>query len=236
VLRRLEVIDLDVLGVKAGDRVLDVGCGVGRLMLRQARRGCRVTGLDLMRRDLLRARRLLATVSDRVELIEGDAGRLPFAAGSFDFVTCTETLEHVVDYRLALREVARVLRPGGRAAVSVPDPLPELIIFNVSEMYRTDPWGHRRIFSGGGIVRAVEEAGLTVYARRRRNSVEAVYWLLLYLIDACPPLRERGVAALNRWRERSNSEPYSLFYHVLDQAGNRLFPKSIVVYAKKPEA
>ncbi|MDI6858475.1 MAG: class I SAM-dependent methyltransferase [Dehalococcoidia bacterium] len=236
VLRRLEVVDLDLLGVRAGDRVLDVGCGVGRLMLRQARRGCRVTGIDLVDRDLPRARRLIEGGGCRADLIVGDAGRLPFDEETFDFVSCTETLEHLADYRLALREVARVLRRGGRSVISVPDPLPELLIFNLSEMYRTDPWGHRRIFSRRGIVRAVEDAGLQVYATRRRNSVEAAYWLLLFLLDACPALGERGVDALNRWRERSNSEPYSLLYHVLDEAGNRFFPKSFVVYARKPPA
>jgi len=236
VLRRLEVVDLDLLGVKAGRRVLDVGCGAGRLMLRQARRGCRVTGVDLVDRDLPRASRLLESGGRRADLIVGDAGRLPFGKETFDFVSCTETLEHVADYRMALREITRVLKPGGRAVFSVPEPLPELLIFSLSEMYRTDPWGHRRIFSRRGIVRAVGEAGLQVYATRRRNSVEAAYWLLLFLLDAWPAVRERGVDALNRWRERSNSEPYSLLYHVLDEAGNRFFPKSFVVYAQKSSA
>jgi len=234
VLRRLEVVDLDLLGVQPGTRVLDVGCGVGRLMLRMARRGCRVTGVEFMRADLRRARRLLQEAWQQVELIEGDGGRLPFADGSFDFVTCTETLEHVADYGLALRELARVLRPGGNLAVSVPDTLPEIIARELSELYRADPWGHQRIFTRGGIARAVEAAGPRVYARRFRNSVEAVYWTLLRLVDACPLLRGWAVAALDRWRERSNSEPYSLLYHVLDEAGNRLLPKSIVVYAEKP--
>ena len=234
VLRRLEVVDLDLLGVQPGTRVLDVGCGVGRLMLRIARRGCRVTGVELIRADLRSARRLLGEVWQQVELIEGDGGRLPFADESFDFVTCTETLEHVADYGLALRELARVLRPGGNLAVSVPDTLPEIIARQLSELYRADPWGHRRIFTRGGIARAVEAAGPRVYARRLRNSVEAVYWTLLRLVDACPLLRGWGVDALDRWRGRSNSEPYSLLYHVLDEAGNRLLPKSIVVYAEKP--
>jgi hypothetical protein len=61
-----------------------------------------------------------------------------------------------------------------------------------------------------------------------------VYWTLLRLADTCPLLRGWVAAALDRWRERSNSEPYSLLYHVLDEAGNRLLPKSIVVYAEKP--
>jgi SAM-dependent methyltransferase len=235
VLRRLEVVDLDLLGVQPGTRVLDVGCGVGRLMLRMARRGCRVTGVELIRADLRSARRLLGEVWQQVELIEGDGGRLPFADESFDFVTCTETLEHVADYGLALRELTRVLRPGGNLAVSVPDTLPEVIARELSELYRADPWGHRRIFTRGGVTRAVETAGPRVYARHLRNSVEAVYWTLLRLVDACPLLRGWAVAALDRWRGRSNSEPYSLLYHVLDEAGNRVFPKSVVVYASKPQ-
>jgi len=235
VLRRLEVVDLDLLGVRPGTRVLDVGCGVGRLVLRMARRGCRVTGVELMRPDLRRARRLLQEARQQAELIEGDGGRLPFADESFDFVSCTETLEHVADYGLALRELARVLRSGGRLVVSVPDTLPEIVARGLSELYRSDPWGHRRIFTRGGIARAVEAAGPRVYARRLRNSVETVYWTLLRLVDACPLLRGWAAAALDRWRERSNSEPYSLLYHVLDEAGNRVFPKSVVVYARKLE-
>ena len=232
--RRLEVADLDLLGVTAGSHVLDVGCHVGRLMLRLGRRGCATTGIDIVRGDLLQARRRLAELATPADLIEGDGGRLPFADSSFDFAACTETLEHVADAWLVLRELARVLKPGGRLVVSVPDALPELIAAKVYKLYRLDPFGHRRIFTRDSIVRAVEDAGLRVYARRLRNSVEAVYWTLLYLFDACPLLHGWGVDALNHWRDRSNEEPYSWLYHVLDEAGNRLLPKSIVVYAEKP--
>ena len=167
--------------------------------------------------------------------MQADGGRLPFADASFDFVACTETLEHAADAALMLRELARVLRPGGRLVVSVPDTLPELVAYRFYDLYRDDPFGHRRIYTRGRIVRAVEAAGLRVYARRLRNSVEAVYWTLLFLLDACPYMRPWAVDALNRWRDRSNEEPYSLLYHVLDEAGNRFFPKSIVVYAEKPK-
>jgi len=234
VLRRLEVVDLTLLGVWAGARVLDVGCNVGRLLSRLAGRGCEGVGVDIIRRDLLSARRHLLDKDPPLAFAQADGGRLPFADAAFDFVTCTETLEHVADAGLALREMARVLKPGGRLVVSVPDTLPELVAYHVYDLYREDPFGHRRIYTRGRIVQAVEAAGLRVYAQRLRNSVEAVYWTLLFLLDACPYMRAWSVDALNRWRDRSNAEPYSLLYHVLDEAGNRFYPKSVVVYAEKP--
>jgi SAM-dependent methyltransferase len=232
VLRRLEVVDLDLLGVRPGARVLDVGCGVGRLLLRLQRRGCETVGVDILRRDLLSAQRHLMNAA----LVQADGGRLPFAGASFDFVACTETLEHAADAALMLRELARVLRPGGRLVVSVPDTLPELVAGRFYALYHDDPFGHRRVYTRGRIARAVEVAGLRVYARRQRNSVEAVYWTLLFLLDACPYMRPWAVDGLNRWRGRSNEEPYSLLYHALDEAGNRFYPKSIVVYAEKPKS
>jgi SAM-dependent methyltransferase len=235
VLRRLEVVDLDLLGVWPGARVLDVGCGVGRLMLRLQERGCHVIGADILRRDLLSAQRHLTGDEPPSRVVQADGGRLPFLDSSFDFVACTETLEHAADAALMLRELARVLRPGGRLVISVPDTLPELVAYHFYDLYRDDPFGHRRIYTRGRIVRAVEVAGLRVYARRLRNSVEAAYWTLLFLLDACPYMRPWAVDALNRWRDRSNEEPYSLLYHVLDEAGNRFLPKSIVVYAEKPK-
>jgi SAM-dependent methyltransferase len=233
VLRRLEVVDLGLLGVRPGARVLDVGCGVGRLMLRLQRRGCETIGADILRRDLLSAQRRLAGTGLPSTLVQADGGRLPFDNASFDFVACTETLEHAADAGLMARELARVLRPGGRLVVSVPDALPELVAYRFYDLYRHDPFGHRRIYTRGSIVRAVEAVGLRVYAQRLRNSVEAVYWTLLFLLDACPYMRPWAVDTLNRWRDRSNGEPYSLLYHVLDKAGNRFFPKSVVVYAEK---
>jgi SAM-dependent methyltransferase len=235
VLRRLEVVDLDLFGVRPGARVLDAGCGIGRLMLRLQRRGCETVGVDIVRRDLLSGKLHLAGLGPPASFINADGGRLPFADASFDFVTCTETLEHFADADLALQELARVLRPGGRVVVSVPAPLPELVAYRFYDLYRHDPFGHRRIFTRDRLTRAVRAADLRIYAQRSRNSVEAVYWTLLFLLDACPYMRPWAVDALERWRGRSNEEPYSLLYHVLDEAGNRFFPKSMVVYAEKSD-
>jgi SAM-dependent methyltransferase len=231
-LDRLEVCDLGVLGVWPGARVLDVGCQVGRLMFRLQQRGCVALGVDIVRHDVESGRRNLSCCDPAAHFLQADGGRLPFADASFDFVTCTETLEHAADDGMMLRELVRVLRPGGRLALSVPDILPELVAYRFYELYSQDPFGHRRIYTRRSVVKAVEAAGLRVYARRLRNSVEAVYWSLLFLLDSCPYMRPWAVDALNHWHARAN-EP-SAFYNLLDGAGNQLFPKSIVVYAEKP--
>ena len=95
-----------------GAALLDVACGPGELLAAAARRGARATGLD-------RSAPMLAVAARRVpraRLVEGDARALPFADGSFDVVTCAFGLAHLDDPVGCLREIARVLRPGGTLA------------------------------------------------------------------------------------------------------------------------
>jgi demethylmenaquinone methyltransferase/2-methoxy-6-polyprenyl-1,4-benzoquinol methylase len=99
--------------VGPGDRVLDACCGTGDLALAAERDGGVVTGLDFSPRMLERARRKSATV----EWVEGDLLALPFADGSFDAATVGFGVRNVADLERALRELRRVLRPGGRLAV-----------------------------------------------------------------------------------------------------------------------
>ncbi|HUF01125.1 MAG TPA: bifunctional demethylmenaquinone methyltransferase/2-methoxy-6-polyprenyl-1,4-benzoquinol methylase UbiE [Gaiellaceae bacterium] len=96
-----------------GDRVLDACCGTGDLAVEAERRGGRVVGLDFSERMLERARRKSGTI----EWVQGDALELPFAAGEFDAVTIGFGVRNFEDLPRGLRELARVLRPGGRIAV-----------------------------------------------------------------------------------------------------------------------
>jgi demethylmenaquinone methyltransferase / 2-methoxy-6-polyprenyl-1,4-benzoquinol methylase len=96
--------------VKSGDSVLDACCGTGDLALEAERAGGRVTGLDFSERMLERARRKSAGV----EWVRGDLLALPFADGSFDAATVGFGIRNVADLDGGLRELARVLRPGGR--------------------------------------------------------------------------------------------------------------------------
>lgn len=100
--------------VSPGDRVLDACCGTGDLALADLRAGgARVTGLDFSERMLERAR----AKSSEVEWVQGDALALPFADGSFDGATVGFGVRNLDDLEAGLRELRRVLRPGGRLGI-----------------------------------------------------------------------------------------------------------------------
>jgi demethylmenaquinone methyltransferase/2-methoxy-6-polyprenyl-1,4-benzoquinol methylase len=99
-----------------GERVLDVATGTGAVAIEIARRtGAHVVGLDQSPRMLASARERVARarLDDRIELVEGRAEELPFADGSFAALSFTYLLRYVADPAATMRELARVVRPGG---------------------------------------------------------------------------------------------------------------------------
>lgn len=109
---------LAALGLRPGQRVLDVATGTGKLALAAADAvgpGGEVVALDASPRMLARARR--AEGSARVRWLEADAMAMPFEDASFDALTVGFGLRNMPDFDAALREMRRVLRPGGRLAV-----------------------------------------------------------------------------------------------------------------------
>jgi demethylmenaquinone methyltransferase/2-methoxy-6-polyprenyl-1,4-benzoquinol methylase len=100
--------------VRPGDRVLDAACGTGDLALAARGAGAaEVVGVDFSPRMLERARRK----SPAIEWVQGDILELPFADASFDAATVGFGVRNVADLERGLRELRRVLRPGGRLAV-----------------------------------------------------------------------------------------------------------------------
>ena len=107
---------VDTVAPKAGDRVLDVATGTGMVAAELRRRAdCSVVGID-QSPEMLAAARARFADDPRVELIEGQAEELPFADESFDALTFTYLLRYVEDPPATVRELARVVRPGGRVA------------------------------------------------------------------------------------------------------------------------
>jgi demethylmenaquinone methyltransferase / 2-methoxy-6-polyprenyl-1,4-benzoquinol methylase len=100
--------------IQTGDRVLDAACGTGDLAIADQKAGAdKVTGLDFSAEMLGRARKK----APQLEWIEGDMLALPFADATFDAATVGFGVRNVADLELGLRELRRVLRPGGRLAI-----------------------------------------------------------------------------------------------------------------------
>jgi SAM-dependent methyltransferase len=147
-----------VRGLGRAERALDLGAGDGRLTgLIDARE---LTGADVSTVALERARRRLPATVDLVEL-EPDAP-LPFADSAFDLVLCAETVEHVRDVQLLLSEIRRVLRPGGRLALTTPASAPLV--------RPPDPLSpHLRLFTKRSLRRLLSALGFEVVSLRRRG-------------------------------------------------------------------
>lgn len=110
-------------------RILDVGCGTGVFAerMRHAFPDALVYGMDLVAGMLTRGQARWQAHADRIAPIQGDSERLPFASASFDILTCANSFHHYPDQARAVREMYRVLKPGGRL----------LLI----DGYRDAPWG-----------------------------------------------------------------------------------------------
>ncbi|MFP5503597.1 MAG: class I SAM-dependent methyltransferase [Candidatus Sericytochromatia bacterium] len=131
-------------------RVLDVGAGAGSFARALASQRHTVTGLEASEGFIAHAERL-----GGASYVLGDATALPFGDASFDAVVAGEVLEHLEDDQGAIRELFRVLAPGGTALVSVPaDP---------ERWDASDDWaGHVRRYAPEALTERFEEAGFTV--------------------------------------------------------------------------
>jgi SAM-dependent methyltransferase len=179
-------IDLDRFGVGEADRVLDLGCGGGRHTFAALRRGAQVVALDLDATELAGVATLVAAMQLEGEVpaggagsaVRGDALHLPFPDGAFDRVVASEVLEHLPDDAGALAELVRVLRPGGRLAVTVPRWWPEVVCWALSDAYHQVEGGHVRIYRGGDLRRRAERAGLRYVGGHHAHALHSPYWWL----------------------------------------------------------
>ena len=114
--------------------------------------------------------------------VQGDALSLPFADGTFDRVIASEVLEHIPDDTAAMRELARVLRPGGAMAVTVPRCVPEAINWALSDEYHDTPGGHVRIYRRSTLERRLSSVGLEPTGYHHAHGLHSPYWWLRCLV------------------------------------------------------
>jgi SAM-dependent methyltransferase len=235
--------DFDRLGVRDGDRLLDLGCGFGRHAFAAARRGASVVALDAGRDEIAQVRAVLAAMVEAGELdadvlraggIQGDALDLPFRDGAFDRIVASEVLEHIPNDRRAIAELARVLRPGGTIAVTVPRCGPEVVNWLLSDEYHNVPGGHIRIYRRAELRRRVSAAGLRPTGGHHTHGLHSPYWWLKCLVGTTNDTN-RAVSAFHRllvW----DIEKRPLVTRALERVLSPLMGKSLVLYFEKPAA
>jgi SAM-dependent methyltransferase len=143
-------------------------------------------------------------------------------------------LEHIPDDELAMAELARVLRPGGTAAVTVPRYLPERICWALSDAYHEVEGGHVRIYEGHELVAKLAKAGLVAVGTDHAHGLHAPYWWLKCIVGVdnqdhpLPRLYHRMLV----WDIMAKPWPTRL----ADRLLNPVIGKSLVVYLRKPES
>lgn len=172
-------VDFTRFPLAAGDRVLDLGCGAGRHAFECYRRGAQVVALDRNGEEIREVAKWFAAMKEAGEApagatataMEGDALNLPFPDESFDVVIISEVMEHIPDDKGVLAEMVRVLKPGGRIAITVPRYGPEKVCWTLSDAYHEVEGGHIRIYKADellGKIRGSQASSRTAPTTRTR--------------------------------------------------------------------
>lgn len=234
-------VDYGRLGLEAGDRVLDLGAGFGRHAFESFRRGATAVAVDLGHPELASCNGTFAAMAAAGESppgatagsVQASALALPFPDGCFDRVIASEVLEHITDDRAALAELARVLRPGGTIAVTVPAFLAESVCWRLSEDYHAPAaeGGHVRVYTAAVLRTRLSGAGLAPTGLGRAHGLHTPHWWLRCLVgvrrDDHPLVRASH--RLLVW----DIVRRPLVTRLADRALSRVVPKSVVLYARR---
>jgi SAM-dependent methyltransferase len=232
-------VDFEQFPVAPGERVLDMGCGGGRHAFALYKRGAHVVALDMDAAELKDVSGMFDALAGEVpsgahaQAVRGDAYRLPFADATFDKVIAAEILEHLPADSNAMAELARVLKPGGRIAVTVPRWLPEKVCWALSDDYHANEGGHIRIYRADQLKDRLTAQGLELEGGHHAHALHAPYWWIKCAVGV-ERTEHPLVKAYHRllvWDMMRAPWPTRLAERVL----NPLIGKSVVVYLRKPE-
>ena len=194
---------LSCVDLRSAQHVADLGCATGTFAARVARAGPIVTAVDVSEENLAQLPRLHGDLvrHSRLLPVHADLTSLPFDADTFDLVFCLEVLEHVGDDRAAVREIARVLKPGGRFVVSVPNrlaPKPLVERLHLPSVHgETGPERHvREGYDALELRRLLLEAGLRP---RRLRGVGGAHFRLASGVVSLAHLGHRRAHGQSTW-------------------------------------
>lgn len=233
-------VDFDRLRVGPGTRVIDVGCGAGRHAFQAYRRGADVVAFDQNAADLADVDVMFEAMAAageapeyaKAETVRGDALDLPYGDGEFDVVIASEILEHVPEDDRAVAELARVVKPGGALAVTVPRWLPERICWALSDEYHANEGGHVRIYRADELRDKITAHGLRYDHQDFAHALHSPYWWLKCAVgvrDDDNPL-VRAYHRLLVWDMMSAPA----LTRTTERLLNPLVGKSVALYFTKP--
>ena len=143
-------------------------------------------------------------------------------------------LEHIPDYKQAVAEIDRILKPGGTLAVSVPRFWPEWVCWALSDDYHNEPGGHVRIFRESELKGAVEARGLSFFHRHFAHGLHSPYWWLKCAVG----VKREDVKLVNLYKRFLEwdilQRPW--LTRTLEKIAGPLMGKSVVLYFTKGAA
>jgi SAM-dependent methyltransferase len=230
-------VDFGRFPIEAGEQVLDLGCGFGRHAFEAYRRGAHVVAVDRSLDEVAQVTAMFKAMAVEGEAPAGTAARavradllaLPFPDASFDVVMASEVLEHIPGDEMAMAEIARVVRPGGRVAVTVPRFWPERVCWALSNDYHDVAGGHVRIYRGDVLAERLQRAGLVPNGSHHAHALHAPYWWLNCALgkESLPSRTYHRMLVWDIMRK-------PLVTRVAEQVLNPVLGKSLVMYAEKP--
>ena len=230
-------VDFAKFPIHSGERVLDLGCGFGRHAFEAYRRGAHVVAVDRSTDEVEQVNAMFRAMETAGEVTPGRTARavradllsLPFPDGSFDVVMASEVLEHIPADEIAMSEIARVVRPGGRVAVTVPRYWPERVCWALSRDYHDVAGGHVRIYRGDVLAERLTRAGLHPTGSHHAHALHSPYWWLNCALgrESIPSRAYHQILVWDIMRK-----PWLTRF--TEQALNPVLGKSLVMYADKP--
>lgn len=174
------------LGLPAPARILDAGCGSGRNMVDLASHGA-IHGIELSDASVAVARR-----REIGEVVQGSVLEMPFADDSFDLAVCLDVIEHLDDDRAALRELRRVLAPGGALLVTVP--AYQWLWSGHDEINH-----HHRRYNRATLLAAAQDAGWSCQLATYFNSLLLPVAILLRVLERVQTKAKATESSLDLW-------------------------------------